>query len=188
MWCWRRLLRVPWNARWSNQSVLREINPKYSLEGLMLKLKLQYFGHLIWRTYSLEKDLMLGKIEGKRRGRQRMRGWDDIINSMDMRLSKLREMVKDRKSWHATVHGIAKSAWTTNGHLRLIIFLIIAALRQEDYKASWFMWKFLGEKNNSSTIKKTFKSNNIFRNSKTNTGKLCGKRVFRIKFLVSFLF
>ena len=188
MWCWRRLLRVPWNARRSNQSVLREINPKYSLEGLMLKLKLQYFGHLIWRTYSLEKDLMLGKIEGKRRGRQRMRGWDDIINSMDMSLSKLREMVKDRKSWHATVHGIAKIAWTTNGHLRLIIFLIIAALRQEDYKASWFMWKFLGEKNNSSTIKKTFKSNNIFRNSKTNTGKLCGKRVFRIKFLVSFLF
>ena len=116
--CWRRLLRVPWTARRSNQSILREINPEYSLEGLMLKLKLQYFGHLMQRTDSLEKILMLGSIEGKRRVWQRIRWLDGIIDSMDVSLNKLQEMVKDREAWHATVHGTAKSQtqlrdWTT---------------------------------------------------------------------------
>ena len=123
-WCWRRLLRVPWTARRSNQSILQEISPEYSLEGLMLKLKLQYFGHLMWRTYSLEKTLMVGKFEGwRRRGWQRMRWLVAIINSMDMSFSEFRELVMDREAWCAAIHRVAKirtrlSNWTEVEHVK----------------------------------------------------------------------
>ena len=114
LWCWRRLLRVPWTARRSNQSILKEISPGCSLEGLILKLKLQYFGHQMWRTDSFEKTLILGKIEGRRRREwQRMRWLDGITDSMDMSLGRLQELVKDRETWHAAIH------WVTKGQTRL---------------------------------------------------------------------
>ena len=125
LWCWRRLLRVPWTARRSSQSILKEINPGCSLEGLMLKVKLQYFGHLMWRADSFEKTLMLGKIESRRRrGWQRVRWLDGITDSMDMGLGGLWELVMDREAWRAAVHGVTKSRTRLSNWIELPVFLV----------------------------------------------------------------
>ena len=138
LWCWIRLLRVPWTARWVNWSILKEISPKYPLAGLMLKLKVQYFGHLMRRTDSLEKTLMLGKIEGRRRrGQQRMRWLDGITDSVDMSLNKLRELVMERNGWSAAVHGVTKSwiwlsDWTELNTKDVLSHLIVSNSFQPD--------------------------------------------------------
>ena len=142
LWCWRRLLRVPWTSRRSNQTILKEISPGCSLEGLMLKLKLQYFGYLMWRTDSLEKTLMLGKIEdGKRRGWQKIRSLDDITNSMDMSPSRLQGLVTNREAWCATVHGVTKSqAWLSNWTVVNWISVLFISFLNNHLNISTLLW------------------------------------------------
>ena len=146
LWCWRRLLRVPWTARRSNQSILKKTSPKYSLEELMLKLKLQYFGHLMWRADLLEKTLMLGKTEARRRrGWQKSRWLDGITYSMDRNLSKLLEMVKDREAWHSAIHGVAKSRtqlsnWTTMPNMHMKYSKTMINLTHNYYVVILYTW------------------------------------------------